>query len=121
MAPPKDDLPAKLGRAARKARERLARTQQDIADELGVSVEFYSRVERGVTLPSLVTFVRLLDALDTSADALLGREAAGVTREGAARYRPPANVERLRRTAERLNAGEQRLLLRVARALRKRR
>lgn len=117
----KNDLAKGLGRAARKARQQLARTQQEIADDLGVSVEFYSRLERGVTMPSLVTFVRLLDILEVSADALLERVAAIHARESAARYRTPASVERLRRTAERLDAGDQRLLLRMARALRRRR
>lgn len=117
----KDDLHGRLGRAARKAREKRALTQQEVADELGVSVEFYSRLERGVTLPSLGTFVRLLEVLDVSADVLLERETILMAREGSSRYRPRAGVERLRRVVEKLDAGDLRLLLRLARALRERR
>jgi transcriptional regulator with XRE-family HTH domain len=42
-----------------------------------VGTEFYARIERGGTLPSVPTLVRLADALDMSADALLGRAPPG--------------------------------------------
>ena len=57
-------------RAARGAR---GLTQQDTAERAGVSAEFCARIERGKTLPSVPTLVRLADALGTAADSLVGR------------------------------------------------
>jgi transcriptional regulator with XRE-family HTH domain len=62
-----------IGVEARRARHALRLTQEDIAERVGVSLEFYSRLERGGTLPSVPTLVRLVSALEVSADILLGR------------------------------------------------
>ena len=67
-----DALSNKIGTQVRKAREAQGQTQQDVAEMLGVSVEFYSRIERGKALPSLETFVRIALALRISSDKLLG-------------------------------------------------
>jgi transcriptional regulator with XRE-family HTH domain len=66
-----------LGAAARRARKTLELTQEDAAERIGVSVEFYARIERGHSLPSMSTFVRITRALGVSADALIGRLGAG--------------------------------------------
>ena len=71
-----DQLAAVIGGAARQAREALGLTQDQVAERLDVSVEFYSRIERGVTLPSLQTFVRLVEVLQADSNTLLGIEPA---------------------------------------------
>ncbi|MFM2153643.1 MAG: hypothetical protein RL199_2078 [Pseudomonadota bacterium] len=67
------DLARHIGGHARRARLALQLTQEDVAERVGVSLEFYSRLERGGTLPSVPTLHRLVAALDVSADLLLGR------------------------------------------------
>jgi transcriptional regulator with XRE-family HTH domain len=61
-----------IGRAAREARRALQLTQEDAAERINVSVEFYARIERGNSLPSIGTFARMVSALGVSADVLLG-------------------------------------------------
>lgn len=74
------DLAIILGNAARQARTALGLTQERVAEQLDVSAEFYSRIERGVAHPSIDTFVRMMTVLGVSADALLG---TGHARPGA--------------------------------------
>jgi transcriptional regulator with XRE-family HTH domain len=76
------DLAVTLGNAARQARKALQLTQERVAEQLNVSVEFYSRIERGIAHPSTDTFVRMVSVLQVRADTLLGID----TR------RPPAGV-----------------------------
>lgn len=61
-----------IGRAARQARRARRLTQEDVADRVGVSTQFYGRIERGYALPSVTTLRRMLDVLDLRADDLLG-------------------------------------------------
>lgn len=67
------ELAKTIGTGARQARKALELTQEDIAERIGVSVEFYARIERGTSLPSIVTFARIASALGASGDMLLGR------------------------------------------------
>jgi transcriptional regulator with XRE-family HTH domain len=71
------ELAQTIGNAAREARRSLQLTQEDAAERIGVSVEFYSRIERGAALPSLTTFVRMSQVLNVSSDVLIGRSKAG--------------------------------------------
>ncbi|SRR6266568_4372575 len=74
------NLAKRIGSAARAARRARSLTQQDAAERIGVSAEFYGRIERGRTLPSVPTLVRIAEALDVPTDALVGRiGATGVT------------------------------------------
>lgn len=68
------ELAIVIGKAARRARKALGLTQERVAEKLDVSIEFYSRVERGVALPSLKTFVRLTEVLRVDGNTLLGTE-----------------------------------------------
>jgi transcriptional regulator with XRE-family HTH domain len=68
------ELAKSIGAAARRARKALELTQEDAAERIGVSVEFYARIERGNSLPSVPTFVRIARALGVSADTLIGRD-----------------------------------------------
>lgn len=61
-----------IGRAARQARRARKLTQEDVADRVGVSTQFYGRIERGYALPSVTTLRRMLEVLDLRADELLG-------------------------------------------------
>jgi transcriptional regulator with XRE-family HTH domain len=70
------ELSVAMGNAARQARHARQLTQQQVAEQLGVSVEFYSRLERGRAHPSLELLLRMLDVLGVSADTLLGLDAA---------------------------------------------
>jgi transcriptional regulator with XRE-family HTH domain len=70
-------LAQSIGNAAREARRSLQLTQEDAAERIGVSVEFYSRIERGAALPSLMTFVRMANVLNVSSDVMIGRGALG--------------------------------------------
>lgn len=65
-------LAESIGAAAREARKALELTQEDAAERIGVSAEFYARIERGNALPSVPTFARITAALGVSADTLLG-------------------------------------------------
>lgn len=67
-------LARKIGNAARGARKALSLTQEDAAERIGISLEFYGRIERGGTLPSVPTLLLMAEALDTSTDTLLGRD-----------------------------------------------
>ena len=67
-----DKLAKTIGLAAKAARQARDLTQEDAADAVGVSSEFYARIERGKTLPSTPTLASIASALDVSADVLLG-------------------------------------------------
>lgn len=68
----KDEIAEHIGTRARAARLSLDLTQQDAAERIGVSIEFYSRVERGRAVPSVLTLTRMVHALGISADSLIG-------------------------------------------------
>ena len=61
-----------VGTAARAARERQGLTQGDVASQVGIAMEVYSRMERGRVLPSSTTLRRLCMVLRIRADTLLG-------------------------------------------------
>ena len=68
------ELAIVIGRAMRQARHALGLTQEQLAEKLELSVEFCARIERGTSLPSLKTFVRLAAALQVDPNTLLGLE-----------------------------------------------
>lgn len=45
--------------------------QEDIAEKTGLSVNYIGMIERGEKIPSLETFITLLNTLDASADIVL--------------------------------------------------
>ena len=63
-----------IGRGVYQARKALKLTQEDTAERIGVQPDFYARIERGATMPSLRTLTRMVWVLDVSADVLLGTE-----------------------------------------------
>jgi transcriptional regulator with XRE-family HTH domain len=70
------DLAVTMGHAARQARQARQLTQEQVAEQLGVSSEFYSRIERGLAHPGLETLLGMADVLGVNVDTLLGLDAA---------------------------------------------
>jgi transcriptional regulator with XRE-family HTH domain len=61
-----------IGENARKHRIARKLTQADVADAIGLSAEYYARVERGKAMPSIQTLHRMVLCLGSSADMFLG-------------------------------------------------
>jgi transcriptional regulator with XRE-family HTH domain len=92
------ELAKSIGSAARQARAALELTQEDAAERIEVSVEFYARIERGNSLPSVPTLARIAGVLGVSADALLGRIAfVPGTALGWIQVSPPTDAPEIRR------------------------
>jgi transcriptional regulator with XRE-family HTH domain len=72
------ELAKAIGARARALRQRAAATQEEVAEQVDLSPQVYARMEQGRVLPSIRTLVRLAEALQASAGALLdGEEAPG--------------------------------------------
>lgn len=61
-----------IGANLRKARKQKGLRQEDVAERAELSVNYVGAVERGERIPSLETFISLLNAVGTSADIILG-------------------------------------------------
>lgn len=99
------ELARSIGSVAREARKALQLTQEDAAERINVSVEFYARIERGNSLPSIDTFARIVSALCVSADALLGNRPSIAQPPGVPvtwTSAPPSDSPELRRLTRRL-------------------
>ncbi len=62
-----------IGKQLRQVRRVHDRTQEELAELLGVSVGWVSRIERGVKLPNLPYLFRVSKALRVSVHELLPR------------------------------------------------
>ena len=65
---------AALGKRIRESRIKKGYTQQDLADRADIGVVYISEIERGIKMPSLNIFIKIIDALDVSADYILRDE-----------------------------------------------
>lgn len=65
---------ATLGQKLREARLKKGFTQQALAEEAGIGIMYLSEIERGLKMPSLNSFIQLIEALDISADYVLRDE-----------------------------------------------
>lgn len=104
------ELAESIGAAAREARRALKLTQEDAAERIGISAEFYARIERGNALPSVPTLVRISMALGVSPDTLLGRAMASAKKEestSALTPPSPSDSPELRRLVRRLRTASQ--------------
>ena len=63
-----------LGKRIRESRIKKGYTQQDLASKANIGTVYLSEIERGVKMPSLNIFVKIIDALDVSADYILRDE-----------------------------------------------
>ena len=93
----------RLGKALYAARVALDLTQEDAAERIGISSQFYGRIERGHSLPSVPTLARMVRVLGVSANALTGRP-SGVGRAGRGKrlLLPQAERPELRRVVRQL-------------------
>lgn len=64
-------MDASFGRRVREQRKQKGWTIEKLAACVGVSTNYMGDLERGVKKPSLDTFIRIVEALDVSADALI--------------------------------------------------
>ena len=63
-----------LGRSLREARVNKKYTQEVLAEKADIGVMYLGDIERGVKMPSLKVFIRLVEALEVSADYILRNE-----------------------------------------------
>jgi ribosome-binding protein aMBF1 (putative translation factor) len=50
------------------ARKESGMTQSELADKIGTDKSYISRVERGITIPSISTFYRMVSAMGLSVE-----------------------------------------------------
>lgn len=60
-----------IGKNIRKYRLMKRYRHEDLAEKTGLSVNYIRMVQRGDKVPSLETFINILNALDVSADMVL--------------------------------------------------
>ena len=62
---------ATIGKNVRKYRLMKKLRQEDLAEKAGLTTNYIAMVERGEKIPSLETFIKILNALGVSADMVL--------------------------------------------------
>jgi transcriptional regulator with XRE-family HTH domain len=107
-----------IGTAARTARGALGLTQEEAAEQIGITVEFYSRIERGRARPGLNTLVHMALVFQVSTDKLLGlaadERAQRILEEFASkRPKDPPELSRLFRKLRRAAANKVRFVSRM--------
>jgi transcriptional regulator with XRE-family HTH domain len=70
-------LAREIGAACRRGRESLGLTQQDASERIGISAEYYARIERGVSVPSTSTMYCIVQVFGVDFDKLI-RDGVGV-------------------------------------------
>lgn len=65
---------AELGKRVREARNAAGLTQEVLAEKADIGIMYLGEIERGVKMPSLKIFIKLIEALNISADYLLRNE-----------------------------------------------
>lgn len=65
---------AVLGKKLRDIRQRKGYTQHALAEIAGIGNVYLGEIERGLKMPSLNIFIKLIEALDISADYILRDE-----------------------------------------------
>ncbi|MBQ7316510.1 MAG: helix-turn-helix transcriptional regulator [Clostridia bacterium] len=60
-----------MGDRIKEVRKKQGLTQEQLAERLDISVEFIGQIERGIKLPSMHVFIKLIETLNVSADYLL--------------------------------------------------
>ena len=58
----------------REARNKAGFTQEQLAEKADIGVMYLGEIERGVKMPSMKIFIKLIEALDISADYILRNE-----------------------------------------------
>lgn len=109
-------LAAELGRASRQERRARRMTQSDAATRMGITPEFYGRIERGHALPSVTTLARWIDVLDLDLDAIIAR-AAGDAQPRVEVSSEPLPLRRVLRRLRRATPSTRELVSRLLDAL----
>lgn len=60
-----------IGKNTRNVRKAKKMRQEDLAERTGLSVNYIGNVERGEKIPSLVTFLNIVNALGVTPDVVL--------------------------------------------------
>ena len=60
------DFYKKLGINIQKRRKKLRLTQQELADKIGIGLNFMGKIEVAFSKPSLDTLIKIASALDTT-------------------------------------------------------
>ena len=68
------DIDKVLGEVFKEYRVKNKLTQEKIAEKLGISVKYISRIEMGIGTVNLVTLVKICKILDMDLDELLSNE-----------------------------------------------
>lgn len=63
-----------LGRKIQEARKKMGYTQESLAEKADIGIMYLGEIERGVKMPSLKIFIKLITALNISADYVLRDE-----------------------------------------------
>lgn len=63
-----------LGSKLREARKNKGYTQEVLAEKADIGVMYLGEIERGIKMPSMNIFIKLIEALDISADYVLRYE-----------------------------------------------
>lgn len=63
--------PESIGKNIRRLRKERGYRQEDLAEMVGLSVNYMGAIERGEKLPSLETFIAIVNCLGASADFIL--------------------------------------------------
>ena len=63
-----------IGARIREARLNKKLTQHQLAEKADVGFYYIGEIERGVKIPSLPVFIKIVEALDVSADSILKDE-----------------------------------------------
>ena len=61
----------RVGKRIKQRREQLGLTQEQFAEKLGVATNYISTIERGASFPRYEKLVAIINALETSADAVM--------------------------------------------------
>lgn len=65
---------AELGKRIREARNKAGLTQEALAEKAEIGVMYLGEIERGIKMPSMKIFIKLIEVLDISADYILRNE-----------------------------------------------
>ena len=113
------ELARTLGVAARAARTRLELTQAQVAERVGIAAMVYSRLERGLMLPSVPTLLKLSQVLETTPDVLMGFSSGSkpAPRSTRAQREQDEALRHLLSMGRKLDAEKLQALITMARAL----
>ena len=63
-------IDTRIGKRFKQRREELGLTQEQLAEKLGLTVNYISTIERGTSFPRCEKLILLLNGLETTADAI---------------------------------------------------